>query len=302
MPAVFLLALPAPAQDWKGQGRIEGKVMDDKGQPLADVVIRLELPGRGKTEIKSDKKGKWVLGGAAGGNWNIDFDSPGFQTKRIVTSVLEQTRGRPIEVQLEKIPGPPPELLDALNKGDEAYKAGRWSEAREQYEKLLSQDLIKGRPDVLKNLHMQLARCYSQEKNYAKELEHLEAVIAMDPGNAQVRILAANEALQGDDALVDKGIELLKGIDDSAVANPDIFFNIAVAFFNKRKIDEAIVYFTKAVTISPTYADGYYFRGNAYLNLGKTAEAKADYRKFVEVAPADDPKVESAKKALEALK
>jgi tetratricopeptide (TPR) repeat protein len=300
--AAALLASPALPQDWKGQGRIEGKVLDEKGQPLADVIVRGELPGRGKTETKTDKKGKWVIGGAAGGDWNLDFESPGYLTKRITTTVQESARGRPIELKLEKVPGPPPEVIEALNKGDEAYKAERWSEAREHYEKLLAHELIQSRPDVMKNLRLQLARCYSQEKNYAKELEHLEAVIAADPGNAQLRILAANEALQGDAALVDKGIELLKGVDESAVTNPDVFFNIAVAFFNKQKMDEAITYYTKAVTLSPTYADGYYFRGNAYVNQGKMAEAKADYKKFLEVAPPDDARIESVKKVVEQLK
>jgi tetratricopeptide (TPR) repeat protein len=300
--AGLLLVTPAAGQDWKGQGRIEGKVLDEKGQPFADVVVKLELPGRGKTETRTDKKGKWIIGGAAAGNWNIDFEHAGYLTKRITTSVAESTRGRPIEVQLEKVPGPPPEVLDAIAKGDEAYKAGRWAEARAHYETLLGHELISSRPDVVKNLHMQLARCYSGEKNYAKELEHLEAVLATDPGNAQLLILAASEALQGDEALMQKGLELLQRVPDGAVDNPDIFFNIAVTFFNKQKIDEAITYYTKAVTLSPTYADGFFFRGNAYLNQGKTAEAKADYKRFLEVAPADDSRVETVKKVLDQLK
>jgi tetratricopeptide (TPR) repeat protein len=300
--AGLLMATAAPAQDWKGQGRIEGKVVSEKGEPMADVVVRGELPGRGKTETKTDKKGKWIIAGTAAGDWNLDFEYPGYQTKRITTSIQESVRGRPIEMKMEKVPGPPPEVVEALNKGDEAYKAERWSEAREQYEKLLAHELIQSRPDVVKNLRMQLARCYSQEKNYAKELEHLEAVIAADPGNAQLRILAANEALQGDEALMQKGVELLKGIDDAAVTDPDIFFNIAVAFFNKQKVDEAITYYTKAVTLNPTYADGYYFRASAYLNQGKVAEARTDYQKFLEVAPAGDARAETVKKVLEQLK
>ncbi len=297
------LATPALTQDWKGTGRAEGKVLDPDGKPLQGVVVRLELPGRGSTELKTDKKGQWAILGLAGGNWNVDFSLKGYDTKSIAAR-LTSGNNPPIEVKLTKAApvGPPPEVMDKLSKGDESYKAGKYPEARAQYEGALEayEKLPAKKPEVSTALHMQIARCYSQEKNYAKELEHLQFVLDADPTNVEVRKLMALEAFQG--GLLDKGLELLKGLDETAIQDPDIFYNIGVSFFNNQKVDEAIIYLTRALALNPAYADGYFLRGNAYLNLGKLGEAKADYKKFMEVAAPDDSRVETIKRVLEQIK
>ncbi len=297
------LAAPAVAQDWKGTGRVAGTVTDTEGKPLEGVVVRMELPGRGSTELKTDKKGKWAILGIAPGNWNIDFSAKGYTPKGKAAYLTGQNNPN-LDVKLEKAApvGPPPEIMEALKSGDTAYKAGRYAEARAEYEKAFDayQKLPDKKNDVLSSLHLQIARCYSQEKNYDKELEHLQFVLDADPSNADIRKLMALEAFQG--GLLDKGVELMKGLDDAAIQDPDIYYNIGVSFFNKQKMDEAITYLTKAVTLNPSYADGYFVRGNAYLNLNKLAEAKADYKKFLEVAPADDSRVPTVKKVVEQLK
>jgi tetratricopeptide (TPR) repeat protein len=66
-------------------------------------------------------------------------------------------------------------------------------------------------------------------------------------------------------------------------------------------VDEAIVYLTKAITVNPAYADGYFLRANAYLGQNKITQAKADYAKFLEVAP-QDARAETVKKVLTQLK
>jgi hypothetical protein len=294
--AGIALSTPAVAQDWKGAGRLEGRVMDGEGKPLANAVVKLQLPKRGGTQLRTDAKGKWAFLGLASGSWNIDIEAPGFATKQVSVPVSESQRTPPVEVKLEKTApaGPPPEVVRALEKGDEAFKAGRYEDARMAYEELLAL-----RPEFATHLHMQIAFCYGKEKNRAKELEHLQYVLEADPSNVKVRKLMILEALEG--GLFDKGLELLKGLDDSALQEPDVLYNIAVAFFRNQKVDEAILYLTKAVTIDPAYADGYFLRGNAYLGQNKLEEAKADYRKFLQVAPTD-PRAETVKKALDQLK
>src|SRR5262245_24665616 len=170
------MAAPALAQDWTGSGRLEGKVLDPDGKPLPDVVVKLDNPQRGGgPTIKSNKKGQWAYLGLAAGNWNIDFEAAGFATKKIsVTLATETTRVPPVEVRLDKAvaKGPPPEVLQAIEKGDAAYKDGKWAEARAEYEKLLGL-----RPDLASTLNLQIARCYKQEGNVEKELDALQKVL-----------------------------------------------------------------------------------------------------------------------------
>jgi tetratricopeptide (TPR) repeat protein len=300
---VFLLAgllavSPLAAQDWKGMGRMEGRVLDPDGKPLPDVVVKLELPSRGGgTTVKTDKKGRWALAGIAAGQWNVDIEAAGFATKKIVVNLPGETaRIPPVEVKLEKaVPkGPSPELLAAVEKGDTAYKAGKFAEARAEYEKVL---VLK--PELATTLHELIARCYSQEGNYAKSLEHLQKLLDADSTNTNLRILMAQEALRGN--MLDKGMELLKGIDETTITNPEIYYNVGVILVNQQKTEEAIQYFTKAVTLDPKYVDGYFQRGLAYLGLQKMAECKADFKKVIELAP-DGPQADTAKKALAQLK
>jgi tetratricopeptide (TPR) repeat protein len=293
-----LWALPAGAQDWKGVGRVEGRVLDPDGKPVADATVKLDLPSRGGgTTLKTDKKGKWALGGIAAGKWNIDVEAPGFAVKR-VSAVLasESDRIPPVEIKLERAApqGPPPEVLEAIRKGDEAYKAGRYAEARAEYEKLLAM-----RPDLSKTLHEQIARCYSQEGDYTKELEHLQVLLDADPSDQNLRLLMAQEALKG--GLLDRGRGLLKSVDDAAIKDPNVYFNIAALLLNQQKPEEAIGYLGRAIAIDPGYVDGYFQRGLSYIGLGKIPEARADLQKVIALAPGT-PQAETAKKALAQLK
>ena len=296
-----VVAAPLAAQDWKGTGRMEGKVLDPDGQPVVEAVVKLDLPSRGGggPTAKTDKKGRWAVGGITGGSWNADIEAAGYTTKKITINLpSEGSRIPPVEVKLERAApkGPPPEVLAALQKGDEAYKAGQYAAARAEYEKVLAGSV---KPEVAVTLHEMIARCYSQEGNFAQSVAHLQHVLDADPTNVTIRLLMAQEALRG--GMLDKGMELLKGIDETAIKDPEIFYNIAVMFLNQNRPEDAILYLTKAVTVSPTFVDGYFQRGLAYLQLQKLDLCKADLRKVLELAPGT-PQAETAQKALEQLK
>jgi tetratricopeptide (TPR) repeat protein len=295
LAALVALASSVSAQDWKGMGRLEGKVLDAQGAPIAGATVKLARDKFGDgTTLKTDKKGRWAIAGLAAATWNADIEAEGYAPRKIsIPLPSESARLAPVEVKLEKAvaAGPPPEVVQALEKGEDAYKAGRFAEARAEFEKLLAL-----RPDLADTIHQRIGFAYIQEKDYAKGLEHLQKALDADPSNALVRGIMAQAALEA--GMLDRGLELLKGVDEATLKNPDLFFNIGVNLFNANKPEEAIVYFTKAVTVDPAYADGYFRRGLAYMGLGKMAEAKSDFRKLLELQPTG-PQADLAKKALE---
>src|SRR5665213_2383553 len=90
---VLFLAMPASAQDWRGMGRMNGTVKDDGGQPVEGVVVKASRVGSdGGTQTRTNKKGEWVIAGTANGNWNLDFDKAGYETRKQSASILEATR------------------------------------------------------------------------------------------------------------------------------------------------------------------------------------------------------------------
>jgi tetratricopeptide (TPR) repeat protein len=292
--AACVLAGPARAQDWKGQGRLEGRVLGSDGTPIAGALVKLDNPARGGgPTIKTDKKGRWAYLGLVAGSWNIDVEAAGHATQKATINLpSESSRMSPFEIRLEKAgpPPTPPEVLAAVGKADEAYKAGRFAEAQAEYEKLLAL-----RPDLATTIHQQLGFSLIQLKRYPEALEHLQKVLDAEPGSTQVRAIMAQAALEG--GMTDRGLELLKGVDDASVKDPDVFFNIGVNLLNASRPDDAIVYFGKAVALDASYADGYFRRGLAHLQRGRNAEAKADLEKFIQLQPTG-AQTDLARKAL----
>jgi tetratricopeptide (TPR) repeat protein len=300
--SIVSLALLGPhvasAQDWKGGGRVEGRVLAPDGTPVVGATLKLVHPGRGGgPTLKTDKKGRWAYLGLVAGVWNVDVEAAGYATRQVSFKLPDEgAHLDPIEIRLEKSGPPPvpPEVLETVRKADEAYKAGRFAEAQTEYEKLLAL-----RPDLATTIHQQMGFSLIQQKKYPEALEHLQKVLDADPANTPIRVIAAQAALSGE--MIDRGLALLKGIDESAVKTPDVFFNVGVALINANRPEDAIPYFGKAIALDAAYADGYFRRGLAYLQLGKTAEAKADLQKFVELAPTGS-EADLARKALTQLK
>ncbi len=293
--ALVLICAPARAQDWRGNGRFEGLVTDESGKPLAGVSVKADCPERGGgTTLESDRKGHWVLGGVVACNWNLDFAADGYETRKVSVKLPAETaRIRPLTVAL-KLAGPPRELRAAARRADEDYKAGRFAEARAEYEKLLAVS-----PELATTIHQQIGFSFIQEKQYGQAVEQLEKVLGADPANAQIRAIAAQAALEG--RMMDKARQLLAGLDESKISSPDVFFNMGVNFLNAGATDDALAYFGKAIALDPKYVDGYYRRALGYLGQGKTAEARADFRKVLELQP-DGEMASLSRKALEQIK
>ena len=300
MPIVVVVALAASAhaQDWRGTGRMEGKVLDDGGAPLEGVTLKAALPERqGETTLKTDKKGRWVLAGIAAGTWNIDFQLDGYVTRQVSVKLPSETsRLAPMELKLAKAAptGPPPEVKAALEKAEAAFQERRFPEARAEFEKLLA--MI---PAQAPTIHQRIGLCYYGEKNYKEALPHLEQALAAQPDNLPIRAITAQAALSG--GMVDRGRELLAGIDETTVKDPDTFFNIGLDFLGAGNTEEAIAYFSKALALNPKDVEVYAQRALGYLHLGKTEEARADFKKILELAPQGE-QADMAKKALEQIK
>jgi len=301
--AAAAIPVLATAQDWKGtQGRFEGRVLDPDGKPIEGATVRLELPGRGGTTLKTDKKGKWAIGGVAAGRWNVDIEAAGFQKKQAYLMLAsELSRIPPMETRLDRAvdPGPSAEVMAALKDADAAFEAERYPEARALYEKALADPKVAAQDAARKALHIRIARALSQEGQYEKELEHLQAVLDMDPADTQILSLMAQEAIKG--GMLEKGMGLLSKLDETSVKDPAVYFNVGVLLLNQQKQPEAIQYFTKSVAVDPAYVDGYFQRGLAYLGQQKMAEAKADFQKVLELAPGT-PQADTAKAALGQIK
>jgi tetratricopeptide (TPR) repeat protein len=302
---VLLVALPSVAQDWRGKGRLEGRVTDPDDKPIAGATVTLRLPDHPDEgpDIKTDSHGRWSYLGLRGGEWKLTIEAPGYLAGEIVIHVSEVMRANPIVYKMAPVPkasekaeesGLPPEVLEAVKAGNEALAEKKWPEAVAAFEKVLP-----AAPDNV-GLLLALARSYSGEGKTEKAVEMIKKVTDKDPANWAAWMLMANMLL--DEGKLDEGRAALEHVPTQSVTDPNVFINVGILFMNKGKTEEAEGYFAKAVEIAPGKFDGYYYRGLAEVSLQKNAEAKADFQKVVELAPPNSNEAKEAHQLLEALK
>jgi tetratricopeptide (TPR) repeat protein len=290
----LILALSASiamAQSWRGMGRMAGKVTDESGKPLEGVTVKLTLPGSGGTEIKSNKKGEWQIGGIARGEWQVDFEFPPYEPRRITVSIAELSRIPPVEIAL-KLDVNEMVRMEVVKASDLMAKQD-YAGARAIYEAVLAKYPTAYR------LEPYIARTYYAEKKYDEAIKHLQIAVEKDPSDVENKLRLGNILM--DTGRMEEGRKLLATVDDSAVKDPAIFVNVGISLMNQNKADEALPYFEKAIKNFPNSGEAYYYRALIRLQKGDTPGTKADLQKFLELSP-NAPEAAAAKKALEQIK
>jgi tetratricopeptide (TPR) repeat protein len=295
------------AQDWRGRARVDGWVKDASGQPVADAQIQLSREAKsGGPVSKTNKKGYWSVMGLIGGVWNVDISAPGFETRKLAVTLSEAARIPPIEVKLDKAaPAAPaagegvttggagPEIIAAIQEGNRLLGEKKYAEARALYEKALA--AVPDNPAILKGI----AQTYSGEGNKAKAIETLQKVTALDASDTTTRLLLASLLLEQGN--LDEGKAMLEALPEGTVKDAGVYANLGILFMNKQRAGDAATYLTKAIAIDPADGDLYYYRGLAYMQEKKNAEAKADFNKYLELKP-DGPEAKDVRDILQTLK
>lgn len=305
---LLLAGLPAFGQAWAGRGRLQGEVKDEQNRPVEGATIWLRMgdnpidpqnPGDGPKPVTTSKHGKWSILGLAQGTWRVLILKEGLNPSEGQVKVLEGgAPPPPIVVTLKAAQAAPaqgaqnPDVLGMIERGNQLLTAEKYTEARAEYEKALALLEPANHPPILRGI----ARTYFQEEQPDKAVETLKQALAIKPDDAEsLRLIVNLLVAQGKEKDAEQYIALLP---QGTTVDPATLLNIGIKYYNEKKLDEAIAEFDRVVRENPTLGDAYYYRGLAYLASGKTAEAKADFQKLLEI----DPKHANAEEAREFLK
>jgi Flp pilus assembly protein TadD len=324
----------------RGRGRLQGTVTDkNTGKPIEGAVVTVGVPSGNTPPIvsKTDAKGHWSALGLTSGTWFVDVVAPGYQTTRGTASVSENQQlpmirtgmvpqvaeEAPAAAAIAPTPLIPKEAADAITAGQDLMKLREGdttpatstaephkvtaNEVRDNAKSAIA-DFEKALPMVPvdkpegKRIHDQLmqvmAQAYYRAGDLPKAIATLEVVTAADPANVPESVLLANLYLQN--GQLDAGKALLEKLPASAITDSNAYINVGILFLNKNNPADAATYFTKAIDLSPKAGDGYYYRGLAYAQLKKAAEARRDFEQVVALAP-DSPEAKDATAMLAAL-
>lgn len=298
--AVVILGLLAAAadlfaQEWRGgRARVEGTVKNVNGEPIADakVMLRWGQSGRGGPDLKTDKKGKWAIFGIVGGPWSVDVEAPGYLPQKMSVNISESERNAPIGVKLEPQPQAQAqsreeirvggktiskEASEAIERANAAFQEKKFTAAREDYLKALA-ELPESEP-----LLMRVAAAYDGEGNTQDALKYARQAAEKDPNDVNTWLLIGTIELQNGN--LDAGKAALDKVPAEKITVPDVYMNLGIVLYNKKKPAEAEVAFGRALAMKPDLADAYYYRGLARLQQNHKQEAKADFQKYLEIAP-----------------
>lgn len=312
--AFLATSLPAAAQSWAGQGRLQGEVRDEQGKPIEGVKItlrqgtdRVDPKKDGPKPVSTNRNGKWSILGLSGGAWGILLEKEGFMPSEGQVKVDEHsvTVPQPLMVTLKlpakevqqaaKEPSKNALAKAALEAGNASLEAKQYADARAQYEKALG--LLEVDDPTLKlSIQRTIAKTYYEDKQPDKAIDTLKKSLAVAPSDPDTLQLLVNLLVAQNKE--DEAKVYMAQLPQGTKIDPAARLNIGIKAYNDKKLDEALKQFDQVVQENPSMAEAYYYRGLVYLNMNKTAEAKADFQKLLEI----DPKNQYADDAREFLK
>ncbi len=312
--ALLAAALPLSAQSWAGRGRLQGEIRDEQGKPVdgAKVTLRkgterVDPQADGPKVITTNKNGKWSILGLAQGPWGILIEKEGLMPSEGQVQVNEFAVAAPLNITLKAVPKEVQQQVTeasgnakakvALEQGNALLGQSKYADARAQYEQALS--LLEVDDPVLKSsIQRTIARTWFEEGKADKAIETLKAALLLKPDDVEsLQLISTLLVSAGREAEAEAYMAKLPA---GTKIDPNSLLNLGIKLYNEKDLTGALDKFDRVVKDNPDLATAYYYRGLTYLGLNKSAEAKADFQKLLELDP-NNPNAEEAREFIKSL-
>lgn len=302
------LATPSFAQAGRGQGRIGGVVVDDKGNPVGSAKIVIYFQGKEEInrETTSDKNGRWSIIGLGTGDWHVTASAEGYIPTYIDLYVSQLKVTPKITLTLKKIQPSENKIIQdestlaLLDKANQLFKEGKYAEATD-----LCREFLEKNPQAYQ-AHLSIGDCYKEMGELDKAIDEYTLVLEEAKKDKLTGKKMSAQALAGiGDSYLKKGdLEKAQGyFKQSIEIYPEdeiLPFNVGEIYFSNQKIDEAIHYFELSTKIKPGWSDPCLKLGYVFLNKGDKEKAIENFQKFLELEP-DSERSKTVRGILETL-
>ena len=302
--AIVVLAAPAFAQT----GRVQGKVVDDAGKPVEGATITVSaIPDTGgqKWEAKTDKNGNYIIGTLPkSGNYLVvaNKDKVGSDEGRAAVRLGNFTplnftlsaKARVSEEQAQKNA----QIKKFFDEGVAAANSGNHQAAVDAFT-----NAANAMPTCA-DCYYNIGVSQTQMKNSDGAEAAFKKAIELRPAYPEAyNALAALYTTQRKMDLAAEAAKKAAELSSSAVggASADSLYSAGVGLWNANKFQEAGDAFNGAIKSDPNHADAHFMLGKVNLNLGKLAEAAAEFDTYLKLQP-NGKNAAEAKTTYEALK
>ena len=336
---VVMAALGATAVPAAGQAgslaRLQGRVVDEKNQPVADVQITIQSVGGDQNreyKVTTGKDGVFrhagVYAGSGAGSYTITA-SKGDLGGEIRGVTVKGGLTNPVPDIIMSAGGAAAPTGERMTAAEIAEFNRKQEELKQLYEGVNAdidaknydaaitklQAIISGRSDCA-NCYAALGGVYLRKGDLDNaEKAHLQA-IKLDPKLASSyddlgTIYNQQRKFEEAAKMTTRAMELNQAAAASAGAggggvapsgnDAKSLYNQGVILWNQSKVAEARAFFERAVKLDPKYANAQYQLGLALYSEGKGAEARGPLETYLKLAPSGE-NAETAKAILATIK
>jgi Flp pilus assembly protein TadD len=301
------VALGGAAQA-QNTGTARGKVVDDKGQGLTEVVVAIEYQGgmTRKFNAKTNKKGEYTQVGLQPGVYRFTASKEGYQGTFVETKINlgEPTYLPDIKLTPKAAAGAAAaggavdkgnaELKASFEKATSLMQAGKLDEAEAEY-----RTLAAAHPDV-PQIHHNLAVLLTKKKDTAGAEAEYQKALEVRPDYTEGYAGLSNLYLTSGQG--PKAVELLTKAVAARPQDASLQFQLGFAQFTTGQYEPAEAAFKAASTLDPANAEPYYYLGTIALTTGKTAECATNLEKYLSMKPTNAQNAATAPQLLQACK
>ena len=298
--ALTLAACVAATAAHAQQGVARGKVVDEKGQPVAGVTVKLEFLGgfERQYQAETDDQGRYQLL-VSPGRYEITASKEGYQGAFLQHTIIpgppsrvpdlpivRQETAKAAAVEADEVLGP-------LKRAMELTQAGRIEEAEAAYKEVLAND------PTMVEAHYNLGTIYLGQKDYAAAEGEFRQIIDLSPETGEAySALSRVYQEQGDN---ERALEVLAQGVERKPEDVRMQLNLGILYNNAQRPEDAEVTFKKVEALDPQFVRVQYFLGSLALNRGDTEEAVARYQRYMAEAPEDAQDRATVKALLEQI-
>ena len=263
----FGAVLFAPSVHAQSAGGIRGKVVDQDGQPLADVTITIESTTISrKVKVKTNEKGEYLRIGLRHGQYRVVASKEGYQATYVPVDVHLGDAVEAPQLQLQKLQTGPSEaeLRAMFGEAVELAGAGQLDEAEAAFLKLI------GIQSNIPVLHVNLGYVYVQKEDWERAEACYRTALELSPGDPNALVALAQ--VYRDTGREDEAMALL---DRAASENPEdltIKYQRGVYLIGSGKAAEAREVFEAVLAADPSMAEAHYYLGTIMVGTRETAE------------------------------
>ena len=304
LACVLILSAMAFAQAGRGKGRLTGWVVNEKGDPIANVTVKLEFEKGGlKDETVSNARGEWSFISLGTGNVMLAASVEGYLDGVGQAYVQQLEKNPPVKLVLREDKEKRARVKDEasmleLERGNQLFNERKFDEALVIFNKFAEVN-----PNVYQ-IYFNIGDTYREKGEFDKANEQYAIAQAKAKEKADIVMQAKALAAFGEICLrQEKFKEAGDYFTQSIALNPKdeiLAYNVAEIFFGRNQTDKAIEYYKLASQIKPEWSEPYLKIGYAYLNKGDMKLAIDSLNEFLRRDP-ESPQAPVVKSLIESL-